>query len=440
MNLSDNSGYCHVYDPELASLIDAEENRQRQTVSLIPSENFASPLSTELEGCAFANKNAEGYPAKRFVSGCEYADRVENLAIDRLKTLFGCEHANVQAMSATIANVALLQTFLRPGDTILSMELAHGGHLSHGASFHTSGKLYNTVSYGVGSTDEIIDMDQVRKLAEETKPALIICGASSYPRLLDFEAFSDIAKSVGALLLADMSHIIGLIAAGVIPSPVPYADIVTTSTHKSWRGPRGSSVIMCKSEHARKVDRAVFPGVQGAPKMDMIAARATFFLETMSPEFRNYAIQMLSNAIAFAQALEVQGFRLVSGGTDTHLVLVDVRPLGLSGAEAQTILEKVGITTNRNPIPFDTLPPNVTGGLRLGSPAMTTRGWRESEFERIAYLMAHTLRNRDDASVLAQVSAEVQSLIGDLPLFDPIWLPKASGDIANTLTGGGAQS
>lgn len=392
-------------------------------------------LATELEGCAFANKNAEGYPGKRFVSGCEFADQVENLAIDRLKMLFGCDHANVQGMSATVANVALLQAFLRPGDTILSMGLEHGGHLSHGAPFHLSGKLYNAVSYGVSATDEIIDMNEVHKLALQCNPDMIICGASSYPRLLDFEAFSAIAKSVDALLLADMSHTIGLIAAGVIPSPIPFADIVTTSTHKSWRGPRGSSVVMSKNEHARKVDRAIFPGVQGAPKMDMIAARATFFAESMTPEFKAYGTQMLLNAQALAMCLQKQGMRLVSGGTDTHLVLVDVRPLGLTGAEAQAVLEKVGITTNRNPIPFDTLPPSVGGGLRLGSPAMTTRGWREKDFETIAELVAHTLKNKDNETVLDEVGRKVGSLVRGLPLFDPVWMPKEiSAQYANGQT------
>lgn len=424
--------YSTVFDPEISDLIDAEENRQRRTISLIPSENFASPMPAELEGCVFSNKNAEGYPGNRFVAGCEFADQIENIAIARIKEMFGCEHANVQGMSATVANVALLQAFLKPGDTILAMGLEHGGHLSHGASFHISGKLYNVVNYGVRRDNETIDMEEVESLAKAHNPAMIICGASSYPRLIDFRAFGEIAKSVGALLLADISHTVGLIAANAILSPVPFADIVTSSTHKSWRGPRGSAVVMSKGAWASKVDRAIFPGIQGAPKMDMIASRATFFAETMTVEFREYIAQVLSNAQALAEGLSENGIRLVTGGTDTHLVLGDVRPMGVSGAEAQSILESVGITTNRNPIPFETLSPTVGSGIRLGSPAMTTRGMVEADFQSIAKLIIRALNGRSDDRVLSEVRQRVEELVSYLPLFAPKWLPACVRNLAVT--------
>jgi glycine hydroxymethyltransferase len=415
--------YSTVFDPQISELVDAEENRQHETISLIPSENYASPMATELEGCAFTNKNAEGYPGRRFVAGCKFADQVEEIAIARLKEIFGCEHANVQGMSSTVANVALLQAFLKPGDTILSMSLAHGGHLSHGASFHLSGKLYDIVNYGVTKENETIDMQEVERLAKTHRPAMVICGTSSYPRLLDFRAFSEIAKSVDALLFADIAHTVGLIAAKAIPSPVPYADIITSSTHKTWRGPRGSAVVMSKKIWANKVDRAIFPGIQGAPKMDMIAARATLFAESMTMEFRDYTTQVLLNAQALAKSLSARGIRLVTGGTDTHLILADVHSLGISGAEAQSILESVNITTNRNPIPFDTLSASVGSGLRLGSPAMTTRGWVEEDFHSIAALLVRALTERSDDHILRDVRQQVGEMVSELPLFAPKWLP-----------------
>ena len=413
-----------TFDPELAALIEMEDQRQRQTVNLIASENFASPIATALEGCIFSNKNAEGYPGRRYVAGCKYADAVEELAIKRVKELFGCEHANVQGMSATIANVALLHAVLSPGDTFLTMGLADGGHLSHGAKFHVSGKIYNAVHYGVDRETETIDLEKVAELAAIHRPKLIICGASSYPRTIDFAGFADIAKSVGALLWADIAHTVGLVAAGLIPSPVPYVDFVTSSTHKSWRGPRGGAIILCRSEWAARIDRAIFPGIQGAPKMDLIAARAAFFKETMTPEFRAYAEQMLNNANALAVGLTEGGIRLVTGGTDTHMVLADVRGQIESGAAAQNLLETLGIITNRNPIPFDSLPSNISSGLRLGSPAMTTRGMVEKDFHHFGILIAHALKHHESPSLFDEVREDVMALVSDYPLFARKWLPK----------------
>jgi len=421
---SPDCGVNSTFDPELANLIELEERRQRRTVNLIPSENFASPISTQYEGGIFCNKNAEGYPGRRYVAGCEFADAVEELAINRLKQLFECEHANVQGMSATIANIALLQAALKPGDTILTMGLAAGGHLSHGAKFHASGKIYATVHYGVNRTTETIDLGEVAELAATHRPKLIVCGASSYPRNIDFAGFAEIAHSVGALLWADIAHTVGLVAAGLIQSPVPYADFVTSSTHKSWRGPRGGAIILCRKEWASKIDRAIFPGTQGAPKMDLIAARAAFFKETMTPEFKAYAKQMLSNAKALAAGLLEGEIRLITGGTDTHLVLADVRKQISSGAVAQDLLETIGIVTNRNPIPFDPAPANVTSGLRLGSPAMTTRGFKEADFHQIGILIAHALTHHENKSILDGVRQEVAELVSDYPLFASNWMPK----------------
>lgn len=421
---SANRGVISAFDPELAALIEMEERRQRRTVNLIASENFASPIATELEGGIFSNKNAEGYPGRRYVAGCEYADAVEDLAIKRLKQLFRCEHANVQGMSATVANVALLQAVLEPGDTILSMSLAEGGHLSHGAKFHVSGKMYNAVHYGVNRETETIDLDKVAELAVTHRPKLIVCGVSSYPRNIDFAGFAKIARSVGALLWADIAHTVGLVAAGLIPSPVPHADFVTSSTHKTWRGPRGSAIILCRKEWAAKIDRAIFPGIQGAPKMDMIAARAALFKETMTQEFRAYAKQMLSNAQSLAGGLREGGVRLITGGTDTHMVLADIREQIGSGAAAQDLLETLGIITNRNAIPFDPAPANVGSGLRLGSPAMTTRGMMEKDFHQMGILIAHALRHHDSPSTLNEIRREVVELVSDYPLFAKKWLPK----------------
>ncbi len=411
------------FDPEMARLVAAEERRQRDTVNLIASENYASPLALALEGSIFANKNAEGYPGKRFVAGCEHADAVEQLAVARLKDLFGCEHANVQAMSATIANVALLGTVLEPGDRLLGMRLADGGHLSHGAEFHLSGKTFEAVHYGVDRQTERIDMDRVADSAKRHRPKLIICGGSAYPRAIDYAAFGEIARSVGALLWADVAHTAGLIAAGVVPSPLPHADFVTTSTHKTWRGPRGFGVILCRKDWAERIDRALFPGIQGAPKMDMIAARAVFFKECATPEFREYARQVLDNAKALAEGLTEGGIRLVSGGTDTHLILADVRGQVPDGARAEALLAEVGIIANKNPIPFDPAPPTVSSGLRVGTAAMTTRGLETEKFRKIGALIARVLTDAKDPTVAEAARAEVANLVVDRPLFARRWLP-----------------
>ena len=411
------------FDPEMARLVAAEERRQRDTVNLIASENYASPLALALEGSIFANKNAEGYPGKRFVAGCEHADAVERLAVARLKDLFGCEHANVQAMSATIANVALLGTVLEPGDRLLGMRLADGGHLSHGAEFHLSGKTFEAVHYGVDRQTERIDMDRVADSAKRHRPKLIICGGSAYPRAIDYGAFGEIARSVGALLWADVAHTAGLIAAGVVPSPLPHADFVTTSTHKTWRGPRGFGVILCRKDWAERIDRALFPGIQGAPKMDMIAARAVFFKECATPEFREYARQVLDNAKALAEGLTEGGIRLVSGGTDTHLILADVRGQVPDGARAEALLAEVGIIANKNPIPFDPAPPTVSSGLRVGTAAMTTRGLETEKFRKIGALIARVLTDAKDPTVAEAARAEVANLVLDRPLFARRWLP-----------------
>ena len=419
------------FDQELADLVSLEEQRQLKSVNLIPSENYASPIATELEGCIFTNKNAEGYPGKRFVAGCEYADKVEGLAINRLKKIFNCEHANVQGMSATIANVALLNAVLKPGDTILAMGLNEGGHLSHGAKFHESGKRYKVLHYGVHKDTERIDYDEIEKLALKFRPKLIICGASSYPRNIDFCRFSKIAKCVKALLWADIAHTVGLIAAGLVPSPLPHADFVTSSTHKTWRGPRGGAIILCREEWAKKIDRAVFPGFQGAPKMDLIAARAAFFKEVMTKEFCAYAGQVMKNASALAAGLNDHGIRLVSGGTDTHLVLIDVRTQIVSGAAAQDTLESIGIIANRNAIPFDEAPPEIGSGLRIGSPAMTTRGIVEEDFYHLGVLISEALTHHNSRAKLSKIKHKVKSVTSTLPLFATKWLPEGLKNFNN---------
>lgn len=419
----DRADVLEAFDPELAALTRQERERQLSTVNLIASENFASPYASCLEGSVWANKNGEGYPGKRFVAGCELADRLEAIAIERAKALFGAEHANVQSMSATVGNVAILNALLKPGDTILSMELTHGGHLSHGARFHYSGKAFKAVHYGVDRATERIDMAQVAALAREHKPAMIICGTSSYPRTIDYAAFREIATEVGAILFVDLAHNVGLVAAKVIPSPFPHADVVSTSTHKTFRGPRGGGLILCKKEYAAKIDREIFPGLQGAPKLDMIAARAVLFKECMTPEFQRYGAQVLANAKALADGCKAAGLRLVAGGTDTHLVLVDVTGVAASGKEAESVLESVGIITNRNGIPFDPLPPNVSSGLRIGSPFMTTRGMKEKDFQRVGALIGEVLVRRDDPKALEATRQELAATALRFPLFAEEWLP-----------------
>jgi len=374
------------FDPELADAIAQELGRQRSHIELIASENFVSKAVMAAMGSPLTNKYAEGYPGKRYYGGCSKVDIAENLAIDRVKALFGAEHANVQPHSGAQANTAVFLAVLEPGDTILGMNLAHGGHLTHGSPVNISGKLYNIVPYGVEKETGRINMDEVRKLAEEHKPKLIIAGASAYPRTLDFEAFSDIAKSVGAYLMVDMAHIAGLVATGHHPNPVPYADFVTSTTHKTLRGPRGG-LILCREEHAALIDKAVFPGIQGGPLMHVIASKAVAFKEALDDSFKGYSEQVIKNAQALAAGLVKNGFNLVSGGTDNHLMLVDLQNKGITGKRAEKRLDAVGITCNKNAVPFDPESPFITSGIRLGTPAVTSRGMNEADMAEIAEII-----------------------------------------------------
>lgn len=416
--------FLSKFDNEIAELLKKEEEKQQKTIGLIASENIASPLSTCLEGSIFTNKNTEGYPGKRYVGGTSNEDKIELLAIERLKELFGCGHANLQSGNASIANSAVFMALLQPGDKVLSMDLNAGGHLSHGAKFHFSGKFYNIKQYGVSTETEKINMDQVREIALREIPRMIVCGASSYPRLIDYEAFRAIADEVGAYLWVDAAHIIGLIAGKAIPSPVPYADVVTFSTQKTLRGPRGCGVILCKEELKEKIDRGVFPGMQGGPKADMIAARAVLFKECMTEEYREYQRQVLLNAKALGRGCMKMGLELVSGGTDTHLLVVKI-PKGIeSGKEAELLLESVGIITNKNVIPFDTLPPHLTSGIRIGSPLMTTRGAKEEEMELIGSLIGEVLYNKEDKEKLEEIRRKVEEITAKYEMFSEEWLPK----------------
>jgi glycine hydroxymethyltransferase len=405
-------------DPEVYRAIQGELERQRFSLELIASENFCSRAVLEAQGSVLTNKYAEGYPRKRYYGGCQWVDVVEELARERLKKLFGAEHANVQPHSGTQANMAVYFAVLQPGDTILSMSLAHGGHLSHGHPASVSGKLYKIISYGVSRETEQIDYDEVRSLALEHRPKLIVCGASAYPRIIDFARFREIADEVGSFLMADIAHIAGLIAGGVHPSPIPWADFVTTTTHKTLRGPRGGA-ILCRKEFAELIDKAVFPGSQGGPLMHVIAAKAVAFGEAMRPEFAEYQRRIVENARALARALAAEGFRIVSGGTDTHLLLVDLRPQGLTGVEAERLLEEVGITVNKNAIPFDPQKPTVTSGIRLGTPAVTTRGMGPTEMAEIAKIIAHVLKERSDAA-RAAARAQVRQLCERFPLYEAL--------------------
>jgi glycine hydroxymethyltransferase len=405
-------------DPEVYRAIQGELERQRFSLELIASENFCSRAVLEAQGSVLTNKYAEGYPRKRYYGGCQWVDVVEELARERLKKLFGAEHANVQPHSGTQANMAVYFAVLQPGDTILSMSLAHGGHLSHGHPASVSGKLYKIISYGVSRETEQIDYDEVRSLALEHRPKLIVCGASAYPRIIDFARFREIADEVGSFLMADIAHIAGLIAGGVHPSPIPWADFVTTTTHKTLRGPRGGA-ILCRKEFAELIDKAVFPGSQGGPLMHVIAAKAVAFGEAMRPEFAEYQRRIVENARALARALAAEGFRIVSGGTDTHLLLVDLRPQGLTGVEAERLLEEVGVTVNKNAIPFDPQKPTVTSGIRLGTPAVTTRGMGPTEMAEIAKIIAHVLKERSDAA-RAAARAQVRQLCERFPLYEAL--------------------
>ena len=403
-------------DPDIADILREEARRQASGLELIASENFVSEAVLEAMGSVFTNKYAEGYPGKRYYGGCEFADRAEQLAMDRAKQLFAAGHANVQAHSGTSANVAVYMSALQPGDTVLGMNLAHGGHLTHGHPLNFSGRMYKFVPYGVSKESETIDYDEVERLARENTPKMIVAGASAYSRIIEFERLAKIAQSVGAILFVDMAHIAGLVAAGLHPSPVPHADIVSTTTHKTLRGPRGG-MVLCKEKYAKELDKLTFPGTQGGPLVHIIAAKAVCFKEALEPEFREYQARTLANAKALAAALAALGFRIVSGGTDNHMFLMDVHSRGITGRDAELALEHSGITVNKNAIPFDPLPPMKAGGVRLGSPAVTTRGMGEPEMVRIAAWIAEVLQHLGDAALQQRVRAEVAALAARFPLY-----------------------
>ena len=403
-------------DPEIFDAIRREAERQHASLELIASENFTSPAVLEALGSVLTNKYAEGYPGKRYYGGCEWVDVVEQLAIDRCKRLFDAEHANVQPHAGAPANMAAYMAVMKPGDTLLGMSLTHGGHLTHGALVNFSGQVYRAVAYGVREEDGRIDYDQVRDLARKERPRVIVAGASAYPRVIDFEAFASIAREVDAVLIVDMAHIAGLVAGGVHPSPVPHADIVTSTTHKTLRGPR-SGFIVCKEAYAKAVDKQVFPGLQGGPLMHVIAAKAVAFKEALSPEFRNYARQVVANAKALAETLQARGFDLVSGGTDNHLMLVDLRRRDLTGKDAETALGRAGITVNKNTVPGETRSPFVTSGIRIGTAALTTRGMREEEMRRVGGWIADVLEAPDNEAVIEKVRRGVAELTAEFPLY-----------------------
>lgn len=403
-------------DPELYEAVMKETNRQRNKIELIASENFVSETVMEANGTTLTNKYAEGYPGKRYYGGCEYVDIVETLAIERAKKVFGAEFANVQPHSGAQANMAVFFALLTPGDTVLSMNLAHGGHLSHGSPVNMSGKYFNIVPYGVSEDTNTIDYDEVRRLAIESKPKLILAGASAYPRIIDFEKFSEIAKEVGAYFMVDMAHIAGLIAAGCHPSPVPYADVVTTTTHKTLRGPRGGLILTNNEEIAKQINKAIFPGIQGGPLMHTIAAKAVCLGEALKPEFKLYQEQVVKNARVLAEQLISEGFKLVSGGTDNHLMLVNLTDTGVTGKEAEKMLDEVGITVNKNAIPFDTQKPFVTSGIRIGTPATTSRGFKEEDMVEIGKLIALTIKDFDNSK--EEVKTRVKALCEKYPLYE----------------------
>jgi glycine hydroxymethyltransferase len=417
-NSSVSKMYRPMYeaDPQIAAAIDNEARRQHEGLELIASENFVSEAVLEAAGSVFTNKYAEGYPGKRYYGGCEYADVVENLARDRAKQLFGAEHANVQPHAGSQANMEAYAAVLQPGDTILGLNLAHGGHLTHGHHLNFSGKTYKIVPYGVTKETETIDYDALEKLAEEHRPKLIIGGGSAYPRIIDFARMRQIADKVGALYLVDMAHFAGLVAGGAHPSPVPHAHIVTSTTHKTLRGPR-AGLILSKAEFAAAIDKVVFPGMQGGPLMHIIAAKAICFQEAMQPEFREYAKQVVANAKVLAETLATEGFRIISGGTDTHVMLVDVFSKGMLGSEAEKALGEAGITVNKNAIPFDVNPPLKPSGIRIGSPALTTRGMKEPEMKQVGRWIAESLLQRTDVAVLARIRKDVLELCEAFPLY-----------------------
>ena len=408
--------YLNGSDPEVAAACTAELERQRSTIELIASENFTSLAVMEAAGTVLTNKYAEGLPGKRYYGGCEKVDVVEDLARDRVKALFGPDHANVQPHAGAQANLAVYFAALSPGDTVLGMSLAHGGHLTHGSPVNFSGKWFDIVAYGLDPKTERIDYDEVERLAVEHRPKMIIAGASAYPRVIDFERFGAISKQVGAVLMVDMAHIAGLVATGAHPSPVPHADFVTSTSHKTLRGPR-SGFVLCKEEHAKALDKAVFPGTQGGPLEHIIAAKAVAFGEAMRPEFKTYIDQVVVNARVMGEAMVEKGLRLVSGGTDNHLMLVDLTPAGITGRDAEKLLESVGITVNKNAIPNDPQSPFVTSGIRVGSPAVTTRGFDESDARRVGELLSRTIFERDSEQALREVRASVAELVAAHPLY-----------------------
>jgi glycine hydroxymethyltransferase len=404
-------------DPEIARALRNEVEREARTLELIASENFVSEAVLEALGSVLTNKYAEGLPGKRYYGGCEFVDVAESLAIERAKKLFNAEHANVQPHSGAQANQAVYMTVLKPGDTVMGMNLAHGGHLTHGHPLNFSGKMYQIVPYGVRKDTETIDYEELERLAMEHKPKLIIAGASAYPRTLDFERFASIVKRAGALLMVDMAHIAGLIAAGLHPSPFPHADFVTTTTHKTLRGPRGG-MVFCRAQFAKDLDKIVFPGIQGGPLMHVIAAKAVCFQEALQPEFREYQKQIVANAKVLCETIAADGFRIVAGGTDTHLMLVDVFSKGLTGKDAEAALERAAITVNKNAIPFDTNPPMKASGIRVGTPAVTTRGMKEPEMKKIGHWIAEVLNHREDEAVISRVRGEVEKLTEQFPLYE----------------------
>jgi len=404
-------------DEEIFSAIDAEKKRQQEKIELIASENFVSEAVMEAMGTVLTNKYAEGYPGKRYYGGCEHVDAVENLARERAKALFGAEHVNVQPHSGAQANMAVYFTILEPKDTVLGMNLNHGGHLTHGSPVNFSGSLYNFVDYGVDEETEQLDYDHVLHKAKEAQPKLIVVGASAYSREIDFKKFREIADTVDAYLMVDMAHIAGLVATGLHPNPVPYADFVTTTTHKTLRGPRGG-MILCKEKFKKAIDKSIFPGVQGGPLMHVIAAKAVSFKEALSPHFKTYMENVVNNAQILGEALKKEGIRIVSGGTDNHLLLLDVTPLHLTGKQAEEVLDQIGITTNKNTIPFDQESPMVTSGVRIGTAAVTTRGFGETEMKEIASIMSLTLKNHDQEEILEEAKERVLALTQAFPLYD----------------------
>nr|WP_091761969.1 serine hydroxymethyltransferase [Marinilactibacillus psychrotolerans] len=404
------------FDQEIFDAIEQEKKRQEENIELIASENFVSEEVMKAQGSVLTNKYAEGYPGKRYYGGCEFVDIVENLAIERVKELFGAEYANVQPHSGSQANMAIFQTFLEPGDTYMGMDLNHGGHLTHGSKVNFSGKLYNVVAYGVDKETETIDFEQVRELALEHKPKLIITGYSAYPREINFQKFREIADEVGAILMVDMAHIAGLVATGEHPNPVPYADVVTSTTHKTLRGPRGG-LILAKEEYAKRLNSAIFPGIQGGPLEHVIAAKAVAFKEALQPGFKTYAQQIIKNAKAMAEVFNESKGRVISGGTDNHLLLLEVTNFDMNGKQAETLLDKVGITVNKNTIPFETLSPFKTSGIRIGTPAITTRGFDEAASRKVAELIVETLENKDNDEVLVEIKTAVRKLTKQFSLY-----------------------